>query len=266
MHLTELLRVSVQQKQPNSDTTIRSCLLTSIQPLGSNKLFLNPVIQDYPSIRDFYLSVIKEPMSVFEIRQKLNQKSCKYKIVYEPLHDICLLTFNCRLFNAQNPDILQDCDKFEQAILQCINSFLFKMNCQQLSTYDDFSSLCMQPLQQIHVQKSVKQQKFERGTINQQVINDCLDKFEKLSQFQQQNLIKMLVFEMDNFQLAEDQKCVLQFDLEENPKQFWWFYENVLAEDKKTKEQIEQDEEFESEEEFELKGDMEVQGEDAVKE
>ena len=49
----------------------------------------------------------------------------------------------------------------------------------------------------------------------------------------------MLVFEMDNFELGEEQKCVLQFDLENNPKQFWWFYENVLAEVKKTQEEIE---------------------------
>ncbi|CAL6058163.1 Bromodomain-containing_protein [Hexamita inflata] len=239
MNITQVLRMSVQDTIPNASTTIRSALLTSTQPLIQNKIFLNPVVEDFPELKENYLAAIKEPMSISVIKYKLNSKTCKYQLLYEPLHDLCLMTYNCRLFNPSNDFLDAECTNFEKVIIDCVNSFLFKINCKKISTYAEFAETLLKPLSDIVVieskqeplaQPQTKQKTFEKGTATQQTIQDCIQKLTTLTQENQQKLIKMLVFELNSmdFDPENDQKCILQFDVENNPKQFWWFYENVL--------------------------------------
>lgn len=135
--------MAIMDTVPNSQTTIRSALLTSLQPLAQNKIFLNPVIEDFPELKEKYLNVIKEPMSVSVIKYRLNAKTCKYSVLFEPLHDLTLLVYNCRKFSPDNQYLMDECTRFEQLILQCLNTFLFKINCQSLSTYAELTDLCL---------------------------------------------------------------------------------------------------------------------------
>lgn len=84
------------------------------------------------------------------IKYRLNAKTCKYSVLFEPLHDITLLVYNCRKFSPDNQYLMDECARFEQLIVQCLNTFLFKINCQSLSTYAELTDLCLdRTLQQV---------------------------------------------------------------------------------------------------------------------
>lgn len=109
MTFASTLGTDIQQTLPTSDTTIRSALLTSLQPIGASRLFLNPVADEYPELAERYLAVIKEPVSVREIKYRLNNKTTRYHVLYEVYHDLALLTHNCLLFNPHNDFLRDEC-------------------------------------------------------------------------------------------------------------------------------------------------------------
>ena len=80
-------------------------------------MFLNPVVEEYPDLKERYLSVVKEPMSISVLKYKLNVKTCKYSVLFEALHDLTLMSYNCRLFNPENQFLLNECARFESLIV-----------------------------------------------------------------------------------------------------------------------------------------------------
>ena len=52
-------------------------------------------------------------MSVSVIKYRLNAKTCKYSVLFEPFHDLTLLVYNCRKFSPDNQYLMDECTRFE---------------------------------------------------------------------------------------------------------------------------------------------------------
>ena len=98
-------------------------------------------------MQEQYLSVVKEPMSVSELKAKLNAKMCKYTLLYEAFHDLCLIAHNCRVFNSGNEYLIKETTLFEETVLQCVNQFLFKVKARPVSSYQEISGPSLLPLE-----------------------------------------------------------------------------------------------------------------------
>ena len=61
---------------------------------------------DFPQLAQEYLSKIKFPISLKEIKLKLAPRSMKYQKLGEVFRDFVLLVENCREFNAMSEGIL----------------------------------------------------------------------------------------------------------------------------------------------------------------
>ena len=98
-----------RQPRRNPSHSLLLALLSALQTSSSAWPFLQPVNGD--EVQDYY-SVIKEPMDLSTMEQKLEKD--QYEIVEDFVKDVLLLVRNCKRYNAENTPYAKAANKLER--------------------------------------------------------------------------------------------------------------------------------------------------------
>ncbi|KAH0576472.1 Bromodomain-containing protein [Spironucleus salmonicida] len=203
-------RELTQPTSPQAQIQTRQTLLTILHPLSQYPLFLNSVVDEYPDLKQIYLQKIKFPISLKEIKSKLQPRTLKYKFVGEVFRDLVLLLENCREFNAENDQLLLVAEQFEQAIQIQLNEFCKKLNAVSVD-YKQLKDNIFKEFEPFPLPQQAK-------SPTEQDFQQFQTKFNALIPEQQGRLLAIIADELEEFEGGD---FVLEFG-EENGKIFWW--------------------------------------------
>jgi len=83
-----------------------------IKVADRNRMFLNPVVETYPQLENAYLAVVKRPMDLQTIEDKIRKR--QYTCVDDMRVDLHLIAHNSRLFNGPKHKITQTAQNLMQ--------------------------------------------------------------------------------------------------------------------------------------------------------
>lgn len=227
VNLTCLLTKEI--KDSTGKTNFRLLLRDAMKDLDQFTLFVNPVIQDYPELKDQYLSVIEFPRCLTDIKNKLNAKNTAcYTYVGDCLSDLCLIPTNAIRFNAGNDLLLEELSKFSQAVMRSVHEVFQRYN--SVALVNDQVAQFSAPEQMFRVIHGL----FPPGKVPPclirknksrspyyEEVQELMEIIKGLSASALSGCVAALSLELGNC-VDEDGKVVVEFSAM-RPHVFWWF-------------------------------------------
>lgn len=216
-------------KETMNKFNIRTVLRDSMKPLDSFTLFQNPVVVDYPDLKQQYEAVIEFPCSLSEIKQRLSNRSGNtYTHIGDVFCDLCLTISNAMTFNKSNTVILEQVRIYSQAVLGVINDIITKYNqsvtpssaVALFDTPDDMINAIFKYFTPGKLPKCLNRKKSLRSPYYDEV-QELVQRLEQLPPKAMAGCISALMLELET---ACDESGRLVIDFSQlKPASYWWF-------------------------------------------